>query len=87
MPNIASAKKRLRQDVKRRYRNRLRKNACKGTKAEFIAAVESGDAATAEAALSKCFSALDKAARKNTISKNKASRTKSRLTARLAAIK
>lgn len=86
MPNTASAKKRLRQDVKRRYLNRVRKDACKTSRKAFLSAVDAGDAAAAEGALKECFSALDKAAKKNTISKNKASRTKSRLSKRLAAI-
>ena len=87
MPNIASAKKRLRQNVKHRYRNRVRKIACRDNRKAFLAAVESKDAQAAEAALKECFSALDKAAKTNAISKNKASRTKSRLAAKLASIK
>jgi small subunit ribosomal protein S20 len=86
MPNNAQAKKRLRQDVKRRQRNRVRKDACKSSRKTFVAAVESGDAAAAATALHECFSALDKAASKNTISKNKASRTKSRMAKQLAAM-
>ena len=86
MPNNASSKKRLRQDAKRAYRNRVRKDACKSNRKTFLAAVESGDAAAAQTALHECFSALDQAARHNTISKNKASRTKSRLAKQLAAI-
>jgi len=83
MPNIASAKKRLRQNVKQRARNRSRKRAIREAQKELFARIDSNDMDGARKALDACFSKLDKAAKRNTIHRNKADRKKSRLAARL----
>ncbi len=83
MPNIASAKKRLRQNVKRRARNRTRKRAIRVAQKELFALIEANDLEAARKALDVCFSRLDKAAKRGAIHRNKADRKKSRLAAKL----
>ena len=75
MPNTASAKKRLRQDVKKRLRNTAVKTRIK---TEIKKALTSGDATPA-------FGAIDRAAAKGVIHKNAAARRKSRLHKRVTA--
>jgi small subunit ribosomal protein S20 len=82
-----SAKKRVRQNVKRNARNRARKEMIKGQTKAFLAAVTAGDAKKAAEELNKTVSRLDKVASKNTIHKNTAARKRSRLTKRLNALK
>jgi len=82
-----SAKKRVRQNEKRRARNRSRKEEIKTELKGFLGALTKGDAAAAETALRSTVSVMDKVASKNTIHKNAASRTRSRLTKRLNALK
>lgn len=86
MPNSKSASKHLLTSAKRQLQNRVRKSRVKTSEKKFLSAVESGDQATAKAALADCFSSLDKAAKTNVIAQNKADRKKSRLAARLAAV-
>ncbi len=83
MPNRKSAAKSLRGSVKRQLRNRINKSQAKTAEKKFLACVETGDAPAATEALKACFSTLDKAAKKGTITKNKANRKKGRLNARL----
>ena len=83
MPNIASAKKRLRQNVKQHARNRSRKRAIRVAQKELFALIQSNDIEGARKALDVCFSRLDKAAKRGAIHRNKADRKKSRLAARL----
>ena len=66
MPNIKSAKKKLRKDVKRAKLNEIRKKAFKKTVGK-------------EKDVKKVFSTIDKAAKKGIIHKNKAARMKSRI--------
>jgi small subunit ribosomal protein S20 len=82
-----SAKKRIRQSIKRRARNRTRKELIKDQTKVYFAALASGDFAKAETELRKTVSRLDKVASKHTIHKNTASRKRSRLTRRLNALK
>lgn len=86
MPNSKSASKHLLTSIKRQMQNRIRKSRVKTSEKKFLAAIDSGDQAAAKAALSDCFSSLDKAAKTNVITKNKADRKKSRLAARFAAV-
>lgn len=86
MPNNLTAAKRLRSDAKRNARNRWRKRTIKTSEQEFNHLVESGESQAAREALVKCYSALDKAAARNVIHRNKANRKKARLAARLKAI-
>lgn len=84
MPTTNSAKKRLRSSLGRRTLNRARKSRVKTSEAQLNETIEGGNRELATAALSKCFSDLDKAAKKGTIHANKADRKKSRLAARVA---
>ena len=83
MAHTLSAKKRIRQDVKRRARNRWRKAQVKDAIEVFDEALSKGltDAATEQL---KCvYKQLDKIAAKGAIHKNAASRKKSRLASQL----
>ena len=79
MAHSLSAKKRIRQDVKRRGRNRWRKQQMKEALREFDEAVKAGDKAKAAEQLKVVYERLDKVAAKGAIHKNTASRRKSRL--------
>jgi small subunit ribosomal protein S20 len=82
-----SAKKRVRQSIKRRARNRVRKELIKDQTKSFLSALGGGDMAKAETELRKTVARLDKVAAKNTIHRNTASRRRSRLTLKLNAAK
>lgn len=79
MPNTASAKKRLRQNEKRRLHNRARKSALRGQLRKLREAVASGDSDLMKTEFKLAQKKLDQAAAKNLIHKNVASRTKARL--------
>lgn len=79
MAHTASAKKRIRQNVKCRARNRWRKEQIKEVVKSFEDTLRSGDRAKMSEALNACFKCLDQVAAKGTIHKNTASRKKSRL--------
>lgn len=79
MPKIKSAKKALRQSVRRRARNLVRKDAYKDAVKAYRKLMESKQTAHAPEVLTRAYRALDKAAKSGVIKKNKASRLKSRL--------
>lgn len=84
MPTTNSAKKRMRQDQKRRLRSRARKSEIKTYTRKFQAALGEGKKDDAETALRELQSKLDRAAKgSTTIHKNKASRRKSRMQKKL----
>jgi len=82
-----SAKKRIRQNEKRRLLNRVRKIAVREEIKTFELAISSGKLDDATKQLREVTSRLDKVASKNTIHKNAAARKRSRLTRRLNALK
>jgi small subunit ribosomal protein S20 len=82
-----SAKKRIRQTVKRNARNRFRKELLKGDIKSFTAAIAAHDATKAAAELQKVVQRLDKISAKGTIHRNTAARKRSRLTLRLNALR
>jgi small subunit ribosomal protein S20 len=82
-----SAKKRIRQSIKRRARNRARKEVLKDQVKVYLTALASNDLTKASEELRKTVIRLDKEAAKNTIHKNTAARRRSRLTKRLNAAK
>lgn len=86
MPNIKSAKKRLKQSLVRRDKNRSVKSALRTFLKKAETALEAGDKTVAEAAVKDACSHLDKTARKNIIHDNAASRRKSRLMKKLQKI-
>lgn len=80
MAHSLSAKKRVRQGVKRRARNRHRKETIKESVKTYTAAVASGALDKAATLLNEAVKRLDKVAAKGTIHKNAAARKRSRLT-------
>jgi small subunit ribosomal protein S20 len=87
MPNIASAKKRLRQSLVRRTRNRAAKSELKTRIRKVLALAKDGDHEKSEAEFRTTVKKLDKAAAARIIHPNRASRLKSRISARLKAAK
>lgn len=79
MPNTASAKKRLRQNVVLRDRNRAIKSVVRKRVREVREAVEAGDLAKADEAYRVAAKQLDRAGSRRVIHPNAASRYKSRL--------
>ena len=79
MPNTASAKKRLRQNDKRRQHNRSLRSRMRTQIRRVREAVESGDSEKAQTEFRIASKRLDQAAAKNLIHKNAAARSKSRL--------
>ena len=77
MPNIVSAKKRLRQNVKRRMLNRGVKSAIHTLGKKVLVAIEEKNKVLALEIFNKYSSALDKAGRKSIIHSNRASSKKS----------
>lgn len=86
MANHASSLKRARQDEKKHTQNRGQKSAMRTEIKKVLAAVDAGDKDTAAIALKKATSLLDRAGRKNQIHSSQASRSVSRLNARVKAI-
>jgi small subunit ribosomal protein S20 len=87
MPNTASAKKRLRQSIDRRARNRAAKTSLRNLTRKIRESVAAKDVATSEAAYGTLVQKLDRAAAKNVVHANAAARTKSRLSKAIKAIK
>lgn len=83
MPITKSAQKALRQSNTRHARNTSRKNKYRGLVKEFRKAVADKKYDLAKQILPKVYKALDKAAKRDVIKKNKASRLKSRLSVSL----
>ena len=79
MPNTKNAKKALRQSRKRRVHNRSQRSTLRTTIKKFRTAAEGDDAEATENAFRVAVKSLDQAAAKGLIHKNKAARTKSRL--------
>lgn len=80
MPITKSAKKALRQSIRRKAQNLRRKNAYKNTLKEFKSLVTTGKKDDAKKLLPNVYKSLDKAAKTNVIKKNKAARLKSSAT-------
>lgn len=84
MANTKSAIKRIKQNRKRRLRNRFFTGRARAALKNARSGLESGDIDIARDATQKAVSALDKAASKGVLHKNNAARRKSRLMRRLA---
>jgi small subunit ribosomal protein S20 len=87
MPNIKSAKKRLKQNVIHRERNRAAKRAIHTECKKVLGAVEAGNVQQAETELRAVAKKVDQAAAKRIIHRNAAARVKSRLSARVKTLK
>lgn len=83
MANIKSAIKRARQNVKLRQHNASARSMFRTYVKNVLKAVEAGDMEAAREAYNKAQPVIDKASQKGLIHKNKASRIKSRLIARI----
>ena len=83
MPNIKSAKKRVKVSEKKNLRNRMIKSAVRTSVKKLEAAI-AADPQTANAQLVATTSAIDKAASKGVMHKNAANRKKARLAKQLA---
>jgi len=87
MPNISSAKKRLRQSIKANTRNRAAKSAVRTQIRKLTTAMAAGDQAVVETEFRATVKRIDQTAAKGIIHKNVANRTKSRLSRRVKAAK
>ena len=79
MPNIKSAKKRVKVNSVKALNNQMAKSELKTTLKKFDAAIAGGDKAEATAA----YKAVDQAAAKHLLHKNNASNKKSKMTTKL----
>jgi small subunit ribosomal protein S20 len=87
MPNLKSAKKRMKQSAVRRDRNRSTKRAINTEYKKVIEAVNAGNVEQAETELRVVAKKVDKAAAKKIIHVNAAARVKSRLSAKVKKLK
>ena len=87
MANHFSALKRARQTERRTTRNRANTSRLRSQLRELRETIAKGDKAAAEQTYRQTVSLLDKAIQKGTLHENTASRYKSRLSARVAAMK
>ena len=83
MPNIKSAKKRVKVITTKTLQNQILKSGLKTCIKNFDKAVESGDKAAAETAFRFAVKKLDQAAAKNILHDNAASRKKSQMAIKL----
>ena len=84
MPNTKAAAKALRQNKRNRVENLKKKRVVSDVIKDYKKTVDSGNMDDAKSKLDVVYKKLDKAAKKNLLSKNKASRIKSRLTKMLS---
>ena len=77
MPNSRQAKKRMRQDDKRKLNNRMKSSAMKTALRRVEEAVEAGDATKLSEAVDNAYKRIDKASKANVIHSNTAARRKS----------
>ncbi len=82
MPNIQSAKKRVKVSEKKNLRNRMVKSGVHTSVKKLDAAI-AADPKNAQAQLSATVAAIDKAAAKGVMHKNAANRKKARLAKQL----
>lgn len=85
MPHTKSAKKSLRQDQKRRDRNRAVKKALRNELKKFQTAMKAGNTDLAKTEFVAVVKKLDKAAARRVIHPNAAARKKSQLARQLNA--
>jgi small subunit ribosomal protein S20 len=86
LANTRSAIKRMRQNPKRRLRNRYFKGRARSFVRDARAALQDENLEESRQAVLKAVSALDKAAEKGILHKNNAARRVSRLMKRLATL-
>jgi small subunit ribosomal protein S20 len=86
MPNIESARKRVRQSAKRNTRNRAVKSTVSTARKTLLEAIETGNKAEAGKLFMAYAADLDKSVKKGILKFNNASRKKSRIQLRLNAL-
>lgn len=87
MPITRGAKKAVRQQARKRIFNIRRKNVLTDSVKDVQKAILAGDAKKAKELLPAAYQAIDKAEKRGVIKQNTAARKKSRLTARVKAVK
>ncbi|PJK14791.1 30S ribosomal protein S20 [Lysobacteraceae bacterium NML07-0707] len=87
MANIKSAQKRAKQTIVRNARNNSQRSMLRTSVKKVLKALQAGDAEAAAAAFAVAQPLLDRFASRGLIHKNKAARHKSRLNARIKALK
>ena len=86
MANSPQARKRARQNDKRRAHNASLRSLVRTKIKQVVAAVDSGKAEDAQADYDSAVPVIDRMANRGIIKKNKAARHKSRLNARVKAL-
>ncbi len=84
MPNIKSAKKRVKVIEKKTLINQMHKTALKTSVKKFEAAVVAGDKEAAKTTFNQAVKKLDQGVSQGILHKNKAARKKSQLALKLA---
>ncbi len=87
MANIKSAKKCAKQTLVRNARNASQRSMLRTAVKRVLKALDANDAAGAEAAFKTAVPILDRYSARGLIHKNKAARHKSRINARIKALK
>lgn len=87
MANIKSAKKRAKQTILRNARNSAQRSKLRTMVKKVIKALNASDVAQAESAFATAQPILDRFSARGLIHRNKAARHKSRLSARIKALK
>ena len=87
MANIKSAKKRAKQTLVRNARNTSQRSMLRTAVKRVLKAIEANDQPGAEAAFKSAVPILDRYSARGLIHKNKAARHKSRINARIKAMK
>jgi len=87
MPNIKSAKKRVKVIASKTLKNQMFKTSLKTTIKKYEAAVAAGDKANLDKTYREAVKKVDKAAARGIIHRNKASRKKSQFTRKYIAAK
>jgi small subunit ribosomal protein S20 len=86
LANIQSAKKRARQNIKRRAHNVALRSRGRTAIKKVLKAVQAGDKDTAQTTFKAAVPAIDRMVSKGLIGKNRAANYKSRLNAKLRAM-
>ena len=87
MPTPKSSKKRLRQNIVARLRNRSIKRTVRTQCRKVREAIDAGNAELADSEFRLAAQKLDRAGTRNIIHRNAVARTKSRLSAKIKALK
>ena len=87
MAHSLSAKKRIRQNDKRRAVNRARRTTLKTQQRKCTDLIAHGNVADGESQCKELFQTLDREANRRTLHRNAAARRKSRLARKLNALK